>query len=250
MVTLASESREVLTVNPEGAFVESWLSAEGKELLFARRDMPETGKNRGGVPVCAPIFGPGETVGLSQHGFARNCLWEVDEQTESQVKLSLDNPLSQVEDLPPVYAGLSMELTVELIAGGLRETLLLRNIGTEPCMVNPAFHPYFPVYPDGTAEVIIDSRSYQLSDEELAATRKVDSLSSQAQLVTAQGTWTVTSEGLPLFALWSESPADFICVEPTESGYLIDNPAAELLPNASKTVSLTILFAATQPDAA
>jgi D-hexose-6-phosphate mutarotase len=202
------------------------------------------GKDRGGVPVCAPIFGPGEMVGLNQHGFARNTVWTVDRQTESQVKLSLDTPASQVEGLPPVYAGLGLELTVEVLENGLRETLTLRNIGIEPCTVSPAFHPYFPIRPGESAEnaaVTIGGIDYRLSAEELSATRKVDSADASARLTTSQGVWTITGEGLPFFAIWSESPTDFVCVEPTESGYLTDAPASELQPNEVKSVRMTIV---------
>ncbi|QQS18765.1 hypothetical protein IPL68_01680 [Candidatus Saccharibacteria bacterium] len=223
--------------------MESWTAADGTE-LFARRNMP-SGKNRGGIPVCAPIFGPGETVGLNQHGFARNCTWVVEEQKESQVKLSLDNPSSQVESLPPVYAGCGMELDLELLESGLCETLTIRNIGIEPFAVNPAFHPYFPVLADASAEqaeVTIDGRSYSFTTEGLLATQKIDSVGSTAILKTSQGTWTISGEGLPLFAIWSESPADFLCVEPTESGYLTDNLATQLQPNASMKISIEIAF--------
>jgi D-hexose-6-phosphate mutarotase len=244
MLELIHISGTKATINPEGAFVESWKAADGTDLLFARRNMA-SGKNRGGIPVCAPIFGPGESVGLNQHGFARNVKWKNAHQNESQVKLSLDNPLSQVEDLPPVYAGLSMELTIEIKENGLSETLLLKNIGIEPCLVNPAFHPYYPVDSSESAEnvsVIIDGQTYNFTSDELAATRKIDSISSSAQFITSRGSWTVTGEGLPLFAIWSESPADFICVEPTESGYLSDNPASKLMPSETKTVCMTIQY--------
>ena len=231
-------------VNPDGAFVESWSTADGMELLFARRDMP-SGKNRGGIPLCAPIFGPGETVGLNQHGFARNCQWEISDQTESQVKLTLDKPASQVDGLSPVYAGCGMELTIRLLENGLQETLEVRNIGIEPFTANPAFHPYFPVLAGETAEqakVVIDGRAHQIAADELIATRKIDSISSEAQLVTTRGTWTISGGGLPLFAVWSESPRDFICVEPTESGYLTDNPASEIQPNETKIFTMTLQF--------
>ncbi len=245
MIELTHKTGARAVVSPEGAFVESWTAADGTELLFPRRDMAN-GKNRGGVPVCAPIFGPGETVGLNQHGFARNCTWTVDEHTESQVKLSLDKPLSQAENLPPVYAGCAMEIKIELRENGLRETLTVRNIGVEPCAINPAFHPYFPVTPGDSAEraeVIIDGQKYRPSAAELLATRKIDSVGATAVLKTAQGTWTVTGEGLPYFAVWSESPEAFLCVEPTESGFLTDAPATQLLPNQTKMVAMNIVFA-------
>lgn len=244
MINLQHPNGFHAVVNADGAFVESWTTADGMDLLFARRDMPN-GKNRGGIPLCAPIFGPGETVGLNQHGFARNCRWEVADQTDSQVKLTLDSPASQVDALPPVYAGCGMELTIELLKNGLRETLGIRNIGIEPFTVNPGFHPYFPIPSGASAEqasVIIDEQKYSLTAAELLATRKIDSIVSEAQLITAQGTWTVAGGGLPLFAIWSESPRDFICVEPTESGYLTDNPASEIQPNETKTFSVTVQF--------
>ena len=245
MIKIQNSKGMSVVVNPVGAFVESWTAAGGAELLFARRDMPGSGKNRGGIPVCAPIFGPGETVGLNQHGFARNCTWVVDEQTASRVKLSLDTPASQVEGVPPVYAGCGMELSVELTEDGLRETLTIHNIGTEAFTLNPAFHPYFPVAAGESAvqyEVNIDEQVHGFTAEELAATRNIDSVSSRAQLQTPHGTWVITGDGLPLFAVWSESPEAFLCVEPTESGYLTDHPASQLQPNDVRVVSMTIQF--------
>jgi|JI10StandDraft_1071094.scaffolds.fasta_scaffold699184_2 galactose mutarotase-like enzyme len=244
MIELRSETGFHGIVNPEGACVESWTAPDGTELLFVRRDMP-SGKNRGGIPVCAPVFGPGETVGLNQHGFARNCVWNIDAQAESQVKLSLDNPASQVENIPPVYAGCAMELDIELLENGLRETLVIRNIGIEAFLLNPAFHPYFPVCTGDTAtqmDVAIDEQNFTFSAEELGATRKIDSIDSTARLMSNQGAWTISAAGLPLFAIWSESPESFLCVEPTTGGYLSDNPARPLMPNESSTVSMTVIF--------
>lgn len=236
-------------VNPEGAFVESLELADRTPLIYARRDMPTSGKNRGGIPVCAPIFGPGESVGLNQHGFARNLRWEVIEQADSQVKLTLDNLGSQMQDLPPAYWGCSMELTVELIANddrvGLRESLLLRNTGTESYIANPAFHPYFPVRQGRSAEkyeVQIDDRAQQFMSSELAATRKIKSVNSFAILRYFTEVWEVHSKGLPFFAVWTDTPDSFICVEPTESGYISDAPADELPPNREKTVQMELLF--------
>ncbi len=231
-------------VNPEGAFIEAWTDTDGTELLFARRNM-QNGKNRGGIPVCAPIFGPGDTVGLNQHGFARNCVWEVYMQTESQVKLTLDNPSSQVESLPPVYAGCCMELSIELLQNGVRETLSVRNIGVESFAINPAFHPYFPISSGESIEqieVIIDGRSYGFTAEQLFATQKINSIESIAVLKTSKETWTVAGEGLPLFAAWSESVKDFLCVEPTASGYLTDAAPTQILPNKTAQVSMTLTY--------
>ena len=58
MIELVHESGIKAVVNPAGAFVESLTAADGTALLFARRDMPN-GKNRGGIPGGAPVFGPG-----------------------------------------------------------------------------------------------------------------------------------------------------------------------------------------------
>lgn len=249
MVELLHASGAKAVINPAGGFVESWISAEGLPLLFARQTTPQ-GKNRGGIPVCAPIFGPGETVGLSQHGYARNLNWSIDEQKDTSVRLSLDNPLSQKDDLPPVYAGLGMELTVELLGTGVRETLVMYNVGIESCMVNPAFHPYFPLPSSGLAfdtQIIVDGQEQPLKDIDFAATRKVDTIREQtATLKTPQGDWTVISDGLPLFVLWTDSPSGYVCIEPTESGFLKDGPATELRPNESRSYSMTITFSPAQ----
>ena len=64
------------TVYLFGACVTSWTQKSGDEVLYVRPDaaFDKTKPIGGGAPLCFPQFGPGA---MQQHGFARNCDWEV-----------------------------------------------------------------------------------------------------------------------------------------------------------------------------
>ena len=74
---IVSEDGLRATINPEGAYIESLQPLHGSQLLFPRTEIGDD-KSRGGVFACAPVFGPGDKVGLAQHGFARNFEWRID----------------------------------------------------------------------------------------------------------------------------------------------------------------------------
>ena len=59
-----------------GATVTSWTQPSGDEVLYVRPDATydKSKPIAGGAPLCFPQFGPGA---MQQHGFARNCDWEV-----------------------------------------------------------------------------------------------------------------------------------------------------------------------------
>lgn len=238
MIELTNVYGDIVTVNPEGAFVETMKLEDGRGVLFPRQWLGE--KDRGGVPVCAPVFGPGDAVGLAQHGFARNCTWEVAERNQDEVKLTLVNPAFQVKNLPVAYGGVMMELTIHLDDEALFETLTITNDGSEPFVCTPAFHPYFPTS-DATAVALAD-RTYVAA--ELFTAQVIAGPQPIVPFTPSETRLTLASKALQTYIVWSADPDKYICVEPTSAGFLSEKAARQnlLQPGESKTVEMELTW--------
>jgi len=223
-------------VNAAGGFVETLLLEDGREVLFPRQRVGE--KDRGGIPVCAPIFGPGELAGLAQHGFARNCQWQIESENQDEVKLTLVNPASQVKNLPSAYAGCVMELTVQLDDERLFETLLVKNEGDEPFACTPGFHPYFKT---SDAEKVKVAGSVFATDKLLAA-QKLPEPSSRLDFTLAATEISLATNTPAWYVVWSADPNRYICVEPTTHGFVTESNLAEamLAPGETRTFRLEL----------
>ena len=79
-VTLTNAAGDSVKAYPFGACITSYVKG-GKETLAMRADNKMDGSKpiSGGIPHCFPQFGPGA---MQQHGFARNCVWDVAEITD------------------------------------------------------------------------------------------------------------------------------------------------------------------------
>ena len=89
-VTLTNAAGDNVKAYPFGACITSYVKG-GKEMLAMRADNKMDGSKpiSGGTPHRFPQFGPGA---MQQHGFARNCVWDVAEITDgpsSGVKVRL-----------------------------------------------------------------------------------------------------------------------------------------------------------------
>ena len=237
MVQLATKNSD-LEINLQGAYVTS-LNYARKEVLFSAQKLGE--KLRGGVPVCAPVFGPGESVGLAQHGFARDIEWRIFSRNENEVKLTPVKNQSQVKMLPRAYQMMSMQLMIKLQEDTLTMCLGIKNDGSENIVVSPGFHPYFYTT-DATNVTVQSDITRRFTAEQLLATQflpphqnKVSFMSQENVAVTIQ------SESLQQYAVWSANPDKYICVEPTMGGYLEHQPNPPVLqPGEFQTYDMTI----------
>lgn len=223
-------------VTTDGGFIESLRLEDGRQILFPRQQLVD--KDRGGVPVCAPVFGPGEPIGLAQHGFARNCTWEVVSQNQDEVKLTLVNPVSQVKNLPHEYNGCKLELTIELADDTLTETLVVSNVGDKPFVCSPGFHPYFAT--TGATHIQLVERRF--TADELIAAQVLPGPATQICLKTEVAELTISVDPAAKFVVWSANPEKYICVEPTTRGFLDERNMSEsmLLPSGSQKISMEI----------
>jgi glucose-6-phosphate 1-epimerase len=129
----------VVHFQPTGQAPVLWMSdasffAEGRSI-------------RGGVPVCAPWFGPHATdAKLPAHGLLRTRVWTQTAAGESAdgsswVTLSLMANPEMLASWPHAF---SAALTV-IVGTSLSLELAIRNTGTAPFLLGEALHTYFAV---------------------------------------------------------------------------------------------------------
>lgn len=212
-----------LSLSSNGAYVRN-LIVNGEDLLFPAQLIGE--KLRGGIPVCAPIFGPGDAVGLRQHGFARDVEWTVLRQSDDEAILIFS--ATARTELPISYQGCVMMYTVKIRENSLFLSLTIENHGETPFVCSPGFHPYFRTG-DATKVTVKSDIARRFTADELAVTQFLPPYQEE---VTAQfETYDVTlrSATLQRYAVWSANPEKYICVEPTYVGNLDVDTAMPLL---------------------
>lgn len=218
-------------IDPQGGYLTN-LSDEAGDIIFPKRTIKNAAgeqKIRGGCHVCLPNFGPGGESNLPQHGFGRDMSWEVTDSTDNSVLLTLKNGRDGYEDLESV-------VTYQLSDTRLLITLEIINNGKKPLRVAPAFHPYFYVAGD---EATIDGKT----EQKHAFADTVFEKGEGRTLTQGSRTITVSSENLPVWALWTDELGQYFCVEPTVNGYAFLSPQKDdesLAPEASKTYKTII----------
>ena len=192
-------------IETNGAVVSALYDGEGA-VLFSRGSLENAQgdkKQRGGCHVCVPNFGPGGASGLSQHGFGRELAWGVAAQTDTSLELLLTTT-------DETYRGLTARLNYHLQETSFLMELTLTNSGDTPLAVAPAFHPYFA-----------HAGAVELNETalDLAALEGTEFVRGDHQTLAVAGrTLTLTSENLPVWAVWTDQLADYVCVEPSHSG--------------------------------
>jgi D-hexose-6-phosphate mutarotase len=221
------------TISPEGAWVES-LETNESAILFPKteltNDSNET-KTRGGMHVCLPNFGPGGESGLTQHGFGRTSLWEVTRQTNATVTLQLEHSDHR-------YHGVYWSLHYALEPQSLTATLSVQNNSQSNARIAPGFHPYFYLEDSETA-IVANTVVHEL--QTLSGTKFDDSTS--IDLKTGSRSLRLEQKGLPLWAIWTDQIANYVCVEPTFGGYRfleLATPDEQVLPGDTREFSFTI----------
>lgn len=193
------------TIDTNGAVVSALESKEGA-ILFPRASLENAQgdkKQRGGCHVCLPQFGPGGESGLNQHGFGRECEWGVAAQTDTSVELALI-PTDEA------YRDLAARLNYHLTESSFVMELTLTNTGGTPLAVAPAFHPYFA----HTGAATLNGEALDLAALEGTGFTRGDHQTLEA----AGRTLTLTSENLPIWAVWTDQLGSYVCVEPSHSG--------------------------------
>jgi galactose mutarotase-like enzyme len=221
-------------VDPMGAWLTN-LSDDNGDILYPKRAFQTsdgTKKDRGGLFVCLPNFGPGGSSSLAQHGFGRTQAWDVLDKTEASILLKLQSPEGE-------YAALNAVLSYQLNDHLLMAALDLTNDGDHDLRIAPAFHPYF-----ATGEGAVKVNGEEQSLDELADTVFVEG---EEQEIDVDGrVINCESQQLGTWAKWTDQLGPYMCVEPTLAGYSFLNdtpkPIELLKPGETRTFSLTLTW--------
>jgi len=161
-----------LEVLPErGGIILSW-RVQGQEIFYLdeeRLTNPQLSV-RGGVPILFPICGnlPDDTYTvngvqyiLKQHGFARDLPWDLVNQENDRLTISLESN----EQTRAVYPfDFKVVFTYKLEGNSLEIQQHYTNLSSEPSPLSFGFHPYFSVFDKNQLELDIPSREYQGKD--------------------------------------------------------------------------------------
>lgn len=212
-----------LRLQTQGAYITQLFDST-EQLLFPAQMIGQ--KLRGGIPVCAPIFGPGESVGLRQHGFARDVGWTVLRQTANEAVLSFD--AAEHVDVPRQYHGCEMTYAMKIRENLLELSLTVENNGEAAFVCTPGFHPYFPTS-DATKVTVQSDISRQFTEHELIATQFLPPHQTQVAVTLENIEFIIKSNELQRYAVWSANPDKYICVEPTLQGNLDSHASSPFL---------------------
>lgn len=231
MIHLTSDET-ACTIDPEGAWVTSLQCGE-TPVFFPRTEVSygDLTKQRGGMHVCVPNFGPDRDGRLAQHGFGRTSTWTVTEQGDASVTLRLRGGDDD-------YADLESSLTYALSERSFSATLRCKNRGSSLLRLAPGFHPYFHVAAK-TKEVSLNTVPYQLAA--LAGTEFLE-----AEALTLQindRAVHLTQSNLPTWAIWTDQQRNYVCCEPTHGGnrFLSDSRDDEIIqPDHERLYTISI----------
>lgn len=178
--------------------------------------------------LCLPQFGPSKTDDhLPHHGFGRTEIWDVIQSDEHSCRMRLNHT-------HPNYADIVWTVEYTLLDDAARFTLQADNQGTTTVFISPGFHPYFHC----------PHQQASLDQQDLAWENLENVLFRSAfSTYTCQNfSLRIEQTNLPVFAIWTDSLADYLCIEPTFAGDACDNLSKmHPLPAQSQTAfSLTI----------
>ncbi len=149
LIEISNEQAKALISVYAGHILSFQPVGEPEDLIFVSQQAEyKVGKAiRGGIPLCWPWFGPDpEGLGRSNHGLARNRLWQVlgTETTTSgatRVMLSLEDS-SETRAVWDYEFQLAIAITV---GQRLEIELISRNTGERAFTLSQALHTYFRV---------------------------------------------------------------------------------------------------------
>jgi galactose mutarotase-like enzyme len=223
-VSLAHGGVTAAIVPARGALVTALAVGSTEVLFLDRATLEDPTKNvRGGIPVLFPYAGklvdetfvPAGTR-MKQHGFGRNKVWQVREQSGHAVRLGLVQDDETRAQYPYEY---DAEYTARIVPFGLQVELLVHNRGSRPLPLSPGWHPYFRCLDGAKSEVrgdvpglvpglITKDREFDFGLPAPANGRARFHVPGLGQLEIA------FSPAMRHLQFWSPAGRDFVCLEP------------------------------------
>lgn len=226
-------------------------------ILFLNRatlDDP-TSNVRGGIPILFPnagrlhgdMFLPTSAAEpayvLQQHGFARECTWQVIEQTADRLTLTWASDERSLVSYPYAH---HLTQIISLTPSALSLTLSVTNNSDHPMPIAPGWHPYFRVESARKHDVAVDVLGFQAIPAD--GRHEVNyglPFKGHARIMLPNARVTLTTS--PEFRhlqIWTLPEEDFVCVEPWVGPLnSLNNPESRLMLSAGETMALTIALA-------
>ena len=277
-----------LTVHPQGAELASVRDQQDQTEYLWQADPSHWGRH---APVLFPIVGRlkddqyrygGQIYGLSQHGFARDCSFELVENRANLLdfRLSADEETRQRYPFDFVlhirYTLAGRELTVSYQVANRGQVPMPFSIGAHPAFNCPlvagesfADYDFVLAQPEtaerhrlagglytGEVETVFDGSNHlpltpALFEQDALVFHHLQSewVALRSRVSGREVRMTIGS--FPYFGLWTKPGAPFVCLEPWQgladytdaSGDLTDKPGIHLLmPKQVHTSSYTITF--------
>lgn len=198
-----SKNKAKLIANTNGAYIEEY-TYDGKDIIFPKFETEIAGKKkiRGGSHPCLPSFGPSEINDLKDHGYGRDCDWELVEKSDYKVVLKLEGLCG--------YEGMDSFITYELGDEWLLAEIKMINNANKDLPVAPGFHPYFRAGQSFKVDGV-DFGSFKLEDTYFLDASEV---SFKAENFNIE----IKNENFHKFAIWTDFLDDYRCVEPCYNG--------------------------------
>ena len=206
-------------------------------------------------PVLFPIVGGlknnsfnynGKQYQLSRHGFARDMVFEVENQTENSATFSIQSSDETLIIYPftfkfsVIYTALNNQLTVTYIVENKGEETLYFSVGAHPAFKVPlvsgnSYSDYFlqfneseitgiyPLSPEGLIELeplpMLDNTNQlaltkQLFYKDALVFKELQSTSISILNNKNSNGLKLSYQGFPYMGIWAAKNADFVCIEP------------------------------------
>ena len=250
MITISNKILNV-TIAAKGAELQSIYNKQtGLEYMWdAGIEWPKKS------PVLFPIVGGlknnsynynGKQYQLSRHGFARDMVFEVENQTENSATFFIQSSEETLAIYPftfkfsVVYTVLNNQLTVTYIVENKGEETLYFSVGAHPAFKVPlvsgnSYSDYFlqfneletigiyPLSPEGLIELeqlpMLDNTNQlaltkQLFYKDALVFKELQSTAITIKSYKSSNGLTMQFDSFPFYGIWSAKDADFVCLEP------------------------------------
>jgi len=193
----------------------AWLieyTIDSKDVLFQGIEYEKDGviKRRGGIPLLFPNAGKKikfENIELNQHGFARDMMWKKVEQKEDELILRLIDNTDSFKIFPFHFQA---EVSFKINQDFLTLSLVVLNSDSVSIPLAPGFHPYFNLVKADRAKFVCPVQAFKFNGD----TTYVNSKSPVRFSVPVGNILLEFSDNFKNLSYWSESEADYICIEP------------------------------------
>ncbi|WP_320673828.1 galactose mutarotase [Prochlorococcus sp. MIT 1341] len=230
-----------LRIVPErGGLITQWF-CNGRDVIYfdGNRFLQKSKSVRGGIPILFPICGSlvdgsvqllDQSFSIPQHGFARDCKWELTPTKDQKgVLLSLTENKKTLSLFPYHFL---IEMEIFLMQSSIDFKITIFNRSEDMMPFSFGLHPYFKVMDlkeikiEGLCSKCMNHLTMIESDTELELSyleKGIDFLSSPLETVTLvdflanKKIKVLFEKPMDLGVIWTDPPRSMVCIEPWTS---------------------------------